>query len=358
MGGVMLTIIFYLLQIVKDGHLIIPRCVDIKLLLFGRFIQREEDEEDLQPIPRFIMSVYESTESFLYGLCRIFPAIIVLTLAWASGAVMIDVGADRLFASWIVGGIPPEMLPTLSFIVSLFMALATGTSWGTMSILFPLLLIPTYQASDGDPLIFYATTAGVLSGSVAGDHMSPISDTTVITSLACDCDLLAHVSTQAPYAMLISLLAILTGTLPVGYGVWPNIVSYIIGWILTGACVYLLGRRVVNANGSFSPMIELWLRFVKKGDSELEVLRVDTVKFFQDQEIDTVAAKEEDGSEEDNLIKTKDDTMDDEGHVPPDEEAPTDVNDIESAEEAVPLDDPEISAEVIDSSIRSNEYVT
>lgn len=129
MGAVWCTIVFYLLQIVKDGHLICPRFSDLKLLFFARFMHREEDDEDLQPVPRFIMSVYESTESFLYGCGRIFPAIIVLTLAWASGAVMTDVGADRLFAGWIVGGIPPQMLPTLSFIVSLFMALATGT-WG------------------------------------------------------------------------------------------------------------------------------------------------------------------------------------------------------------------------------------
>lgn len=100
MGTVMLTIIFYLLQIVRDGHLIIPRCGDIKLLLFGRWMQREEDEENLQPIPRFIMSVYESIEAFLFGMGRIFPAIIVLTLAWASGALMVDIGADRLFAGW------------------------------------------------------------------------------------------------------------------------------------------------------------------------------------------------------------------------------------------------------------------
>ena len=125
-GATLCTIIFYLLQIVKDGRLIIPRCGDIKLLFIGRFIQKEEDEEDLQPIPRFIMSVYESVESLLFGMGRIFPAIIVLSLAWASGEVMVDVGADRLFASWIVGGLPPQLLPTLSFIVSLFMALATG----------------------------------------------------------------------------------------------------------------------------------------------------------------------------------------------------------------------------------------
>jgi Na+/H+ antiporter NhaC len=132
MGAVMCTIIFYLLQIVRDGHLILPRWPDIKLLLFARFMQREEDEEDLRPVPRFLMSVYDSVESLLFGMGRIFPAIIVLALAWASGAVMVDIGADRLFAGWIVGGVPPEMLPTLSFIVALFMALATGTSWGTM----------------------------------------------------------------------------------------------------------------------------------------------------------------------------------------------------------------------------------
>ena len=126
MGAVWCTIVFYLLQIVRDGHIIIPKCGDLKLLLFARFMHREEDDEDLQPVPRFIMSVYDCTESFLFGCGRIFPAIIVLTLAWASGEVMVAVGADRLFAGWIVGGIPPQMLPTLSFIVSLFMALATG----------------------------------------------------------------------------------------------------------------------------------------------------------------------------------------------------------------------------------------
>jgi Na+/H+ antiporter NhaC len=62
------------------------------------------------------------------------------------------------------------------------MELFVGTSWGTMSILFPLLVIPTFQASNGNAIIFYSTIAGVLSGSVAGDHMSPISDTTVSDS--------------------------------------------------------------------------------------------------------------------------------------------------------------------------------
>jgi len=85
--------------------------------------------------------------------------LIVLTLAWASGSMMIAVGADRLFSRWIVGGISPQALPTLSFLISFLMALATGTSWGTMAILFPLILVPTYQASGGDEIIFYSVTA-------------------------------------------------------------------------------------------------------------------------------------------------------------------------------------------------------
>jgi Na+/H+ antiporter NhaC len=95
------------------------------------------------------------------------------------------------------------------------MAVATGSSWGTMSILFPLLLVPTYQASGGDPVIFYATIAGVLSGSVA-DMVSPISDTTVLASLSCDCNLLRHVVTQAPYVILCVIVSILLGTIPIG----------------------------------------------------------------------------------------------------------------------------------------------
>jgi len=170
--------------------------------------------------------------------------------------------------------------------------------------------------------------------------MSPISDTTVLSSLACDCDLIAHVSTQAPYALMMSLFSILCGTLPIGYRVWPNIISFIIGWVLIGVCVYVIGRRVVNATGSFSPFLELWLRFVKKGNSELEVLRVDTVKCFQEEEVVTAADKEE-GSEEDNLVKTKDGSVGEEAPVFHDEEAPdVDEKDFESAVEAVPVDDP------------------
>lgn len=136
----------------------------------------------------------------------------------------------------------------------------------------------------------------------------------------------------------MSLFAILCGTLPIGYTIWPNIISYIIGWIITAVSVYFLGRRVVNATGSFSPFIEAWARWVKKGDSELEVLRVDTVKAFQEEDVDTVVNKE-DGSEEDDLVKTNDEhSMDEEAHDFHDVESPDEDEGIELAEEAVPVD--------------------
>ena len=200
MGTAWISIVMYLCQITIPGTA--KLCWPTPFVLYDMLPWRK-DQVEVQP--RFLMSVPEAVESFLFGMTRIFLALVVLTLAWASGDIMSYVGADRLFAAWIVGGIDPQLLPTLSFLISLLMALATGTSWGTMSILFPLILVPTYISSDGDPLIFYAVVAGVLSGSVAGDHMSPISDTTVLSALACDVTLVAHVSTQAPY-VLISVL--------------------------------------------------------------------------------------------------------------------------------------------------------
>jgi hypothetical protein len=149
-----------------------------------------------------------------------------------------------------------------------------------MSILFPLIMVPTYYASNADPLIFYATTAGVLSGAVAGDHMSPISDTTVLSALACDCDLVSHVLTQAPYAMTISVLSVVVGTLPIGHEAWPNMIGILIGWVLTGLFIAFLGKPAVNANGSYDFLTELYMK-CKKGYSPLEDLRHDTIEKYE-----------------------------------------------------------------------------
>lgn len=319
MAAALITLLLYLVQIVQDGSLVLPT-VPVIMALFskeseplisspagessdGKGVEAEETDspgaessgdkgmkveetdknaqEEAGPVstkPRPLMSLFESVEAFLHGMGRIFPALIVLTLAWASGAIMVAVGADRLFSRWITGGISAESLPTLSFVISGFMALATGTSWGTMTILFPLICVPTYQVSNGDPTIFYATIAGILSGSVAGDHVSPISDTTVLSALASDCQLLRHVTTQAPYSVCVFVLSILFGTLPIGRDAWPNIVGILLGTVAIVLFVYGVGVPVLCESGRYDMFTQLWILIQRDPESDLLLLQKDTIK--------------------------------------------------------------------------------
>lgn len=279
MAAAICTMLLYFGQIVQDGALVpfssLPSAIP-KL-----FSSSGDDDEEDESRPRFLMSLNDNVEGFLFGMARIFPAIIVLNLAWAVGSMMTTVGADRLFARWIVGGISAQSLPTISFVISFFMALATGSSWGTMSILFPMVLVPTYDAAGGDEIIFYATTAGILSGSVAGDHVSPISDTTVLSALACDCNVLSHVATQAEYSLVVTIISILLGTIPIGYDTWPNIVGILIGAGLVIAFVYLLCVPVMSPTGRYDLFTEavLKIKTMRGGqDSDLVQLKEDTVK--------------------------------------------------------------------------------
>jgi Na+/H+ antiporter family len=284
MGAAVITVLMYLVQWFKpDGTIAFPHYKSFckyfcrKEDAHGHVVE-DEDEQDTNDDARPLLSLPIAIDSFLHGMGRIFPALIVLNLAWAVGSIMVDVGADRLFSRWIVGGVSPESLPTLSFLISFLMALATGTSWGTMTILFPLLLVPTYIASNGDEIIFYATTAGVLSGSVAGDHVSPISDTTVLSALACDCQLLRHVTTQTPYVVVVVIFSTLVGTIPIGYDAWPNIVGILFGFALLALFSYFICVPVESNIGRYDIVTEIMLKFKK--DPELLALREDTKKFY------------------------------------------------------------------------------
>jgi hypothetical protein len=145
-----------------------------------------------------------------------------------------------------------------------------------MSILFPLLLVPVYDATGGDELLFYSVVAGVLSGSVAGDHMSPISDTTVLSALATQCKLMAHVNTQAPYALVAIILSVLVGTIPIGRDAWPNIVGFLLGFIILGIFVYFFCKPIISPTGAWDPITALYLKITK--DEALLQLQSDTIR--------------------------------------------------------------------------------
>ena len=119
-----------------------------------------------------------------------------------------------------------RLMPTTVFVLAAILSFATGTSFGTMGILLPIVVSLTHSLLGshggdipaGNPILL-ASVGGVLAGAVFGDHCSPISDTTILSSQACGCDHMAHVITQLPYALLVAGVTIICGTLPLGWGV-------------------------------------------------------------------------------------------------------------------------------------------
>ena len=156
--------------------------------------------------------------------------------------------ADYL-VSILADSLPAELVPVTVFVLSAITAFTTGTSWGTLGILMPL-VIPLCWAvmqvngvADAEHMhILYSAIACNLAGAVWGDHCSPISDTTVLSSMASGCDHIEHVRTQMPYAMLVGMVAIAVGTIPTAYGVSP-IISILIGSGILVGILNFFGRR-------------------------------------------------------------------------------------------------------------------
>jgi len=241
----------------------------------------DNDSDDDDTLIRPLLAPFQSVEAWLHGLARVFPATVVLVLAWATGIAQEEVGANRFFQSAIEQNITASGLPTITFIMSALMALATGTSWGTMTVIFPIVSLPAWTISQSADVVL-ATMAAILAGSVAGDHMSPISDTTVLSAISSECDLSKHVYTQAPYALIVFILSILVGTLPIGYAAYPWWAALIIGFIAIMLVVALLCAPIVCESGRYDPLTELYLlvrRACNCQDHDLEQLRKDTKIF-------------------------------------------------------------------------------
>ncbi|MDB4678919.1 Na+/H+ antiporter NhaC family protein [Rhodopirellula sp.] len=183
------------------------------------------------------------------GARQMLPAIVILWLAWAlSGMTEKDaLNTGGYLASGVEYVVSPPFLPTVVFLVAAFTAFSTGTSWGTMAILTPLSIglaleidYSSGAAALGGPIAL-STCGSVLAGAIFGDHCSPISDTTVLSSRSSGCDHIAHVRTQLPYALVVGAVSILFGTLPAAMGLSPWI-CLIIGSICLCLVVRLFGR--------------------------------------------------------------------------------------------------------------------
>jgi len=172
-----------------------------------------------------ILTLAETVDAWFVGIKSVMFVLIILTLAWALAGVSSDLGTGEYLASTLGESLPAALLPTILFIIAAAVAFATGTSWGTMGILTPLAIPLAWTVLEANGLadptghpILFASVSTILAGAVWGDHCSPISDTTVISSLASQCDVIDHVRTQLPYALFVGGISIVVGLLPVGFG--------------------------------------------------------------------------------------------------------------------------------------------
>jgi Na+/H+ antiporter NhaC len=183
------------------------------------------------------------------GVKEMLSAIIILVLAWSLAEVIEDLHTASYLSGLLDDQLSPHFIPAITFILAALIAFSTGSSWGTMAILYPLILPLSWQVCElsgweqAESLsIFFNVVSAVLAGSVLGDHCSPISDTTILSSLASDCNHISHVQTQMPYALTVGLVAVVIGTLPAAFGspFWINFpIAVFALWLI----IHFIGRK-------------------------------------------------------------------------------------------------------------------
>ena len=196
-----------------------------------------------------ILTTHETVDAWYGGARATLFGMIVLVLAWSMADVTTALNAKGYLITILGESMPAAWVPAAVFVLAGITAFATGTSWGTMGILVPLVIPLAWAVMSvngmteaGDMHILYSSVSCVLAGAVWGDHCSPISDTTVLSSIASGCNHIEHVRTQLPYAMLVGLVAIVIGTVPGGYGV-PPWVSLLVGGVVLYVVLRLRGRQ-------------------------------------------------------------------------------------------------------------------
>ena len=179
------------------------------------------------PLEQIAKSIFSGVKASLLPMT-------ILVLAWSLKGSCDAVGTGKFLSQIASGHFSKEWFPVLVFMLSGLVAFSTGTSWGTMAILIPTMAPLAFELDGGQyGLTLILSFAAVLDGAIFGDHCSPISDTTVLSSIASSCDHLHHVKTQMPYALFVAFLAMGIGYVPAAFGVrsWMSVVI-VMGFLL------------------------------------------------------------------------------------------------------------------------------
>ena len=200
-----------------------------------------------------IFDLHEAIETWVFGVKALVITAVILILAWSLSAIMKELGTATYLVTILSDSTPQFILPTIIFVLGSIISFSTGTSYGTMGILMPLTIplanaVGIHTGLEGNELSTYTilNVGAVLTGAIFGDHCSPISDTTILSSMASSCNHMDHVSTQLYYALFVGVVAILFGFLPAAFGV-PVYILLPLGLLVVYLVIRFYGKPYIKA---------------------------------------------------------------------------------------------------------------
>lgn len=164
-----------------------------------------------------MFTISQALDIWVDGMKTLIITCVILVCAWSLSSVIKELGTAKFLINYLSGSIPAFTLPSIIFILGAIISFATGTAYGTMGILMPL-AIPLAHSINPEMSYIIISTSAVLTGAIFGDHCSPISDTTILSSMGAGCDHIEHVRTQMPYALFTAVITVVFGYIPAGFG--------------------------------------------------------------------------------------------------------------------------------------------
>ena len=200
----------------------------------------------IMAVSKKIFTLSEAIETWVDGMKGLIITGVILILAWSLGSVIKELGTAYYLVEALQGAIPAFLLPSLIFVLGAVISFSTGTAYGTMSILMPL-AIPLAHSINPEMSFIVVSTSAVLTGAIFGDHCSPISDTTILSSMGAGCNHINHVNTQIWYSLFVATITILFGYIPAGLGL-PIYLVLPLALVAVYVGVQIFGKKVDEAN--------------------------------------------------------------------------------------------------------------
>ncbi len=190
-----------------------------------------------------ILTLGEAIDTWVNGMKSLIITGVILLLAWSLSGVIKELGTAQFLVIVLSKRLPAFILPSIIFIIASIISFATGTSYGTMGILMPLAIPLAYGLNPASHTYMVGAISAVLTGAIFGDHCSPISDTTILSSMGSSCDHIDHVKTQLYYALVVAAVAVLGGYIPVGLGA-PIYLVLPLDIVIIGLIVRFVGKPI------------------------------------------------------------------------------------------------------------------